>query len=729
MAEFRETSGHQAAQIAAPDRERQLRLVTTNNVPVAIAHCDTDARYKFVNKYYAERHGLMPEQVVGRRVPEVVGENAWATYEPYFHECIAGKAIEFELEINLSFRPNQWQFVRCCYEPEWRDGKVIGLVAIITDITDLKHAAQRLHASEVTFRQLVENSPFGIYVVDADFRIVHLSAGAENAFKNVRPTIGCDLAKALRCIWPEPFASDVIGRFRHTLDTGEPYRAAATVEQRRDTGAVEAYDWQIERLTMPDGRFGVVCHFYDFSERQKYEDALRQSEETFRAMFDVSSVGKIEVEPESGRFLRANAAMCKFLAYSEEELLARTVYEVTCPDDLDYDRELCQRLDAGETDVFDVEKRYIRKDGSMVWARTTVNVIQDAFGRPLRHTAVIQDLSARKQAERDLQASKDRLQLAFDATQLGWWQFDPVSGMGRGDTRAQEIFDIAADGATNEEFMKRVHPDDVEKVQTGMQAVFDPANLKPLSVEYRVRRGDGKFRWVENHGLAYFEGAGRERRAVSLVGTVQDITERKEREEKEHLLMREINHRAKNMLSVVNAIAHQTATRSPDDFVECFSERIQALSANQDLLTRNEWKGIEIADLVRAQIAHFVDLIGSRIAIQGPTLSLNPASAQAIGLALHELVTNAGKYGALSTERGRVDIHWGTTDGDTFTMCWTEREGPPVTEPKRRGFGSMVIETMAERSMDGVVNLDYAPSGLTWRLTCPAANALEPREV
>jgi PAS domain S-box-containing protein len=389
---------------------------------------------------------------------------------------------------------------------------------------------------------------------------------------------------------------------------------------------------------------------------------------------------------------------------------------------------LCRRLDAGETDVFDVEKRYIRKDGSMVWARTTVNVIQDAFGRPLRHTAVIQDLSARKQAERDLQASKDRLQLAFDATQLGWWQYDPVSGMGRGDARAQEIFDIAADGATNEEFMRRVHPDDVEKVRTGMQAVFDPANLKPLSVEYRVRRGDGKFRWVENHGLAYFEGAGRERRPVSLVGTVQDITERKEREEKEHLLMREINHRAKNMLSVVNAIAHQTATRSPEDFVECFSERIQALSANQDLLTRNEWKGIEIADLVRAQIAHFVDLIGSRIAIQGPTLSLNPASAQAIGLALHELATNAGKYGALSTERGRVDIHWGTTDGDTFTMSWTEREGPPVTEPKRHGFGSMVMETMAERSMDGVVNLDYAPSGLTWRLTCPAANALEPRE-
>src|SRR5262249_9314494 len=173
--------------------------------------------------------------------------------------------------------------------------------------------------------------------------------------------------------------------------------------------------------------------------------------------------------------------------------------------------------------------------------------------------------------------------------------------------------------------------------------------------------------------------------------------------------------------------AHQTAARNPEDFVERFSERIQALSANQDLLVRNEWNGVEIADLVRAQLAHFADLIGSRIAMRGPKLRLNPASAQAIGLALHELPTNAGKYGALSTDAGRVDVSWGS-DGDTLTMSWTERDGPPVSAPKRRGFGTIVMEAMAQRSVDGKVALDYAPSGLTWRLTCPAANALEPGE-
>jgi PAS domain S-box-containing protein len=463
------------------------------------------------------------------------------------------------------------------------------------------------------------------------------------------------------------------------------------------------------------------------AKRQATEDLLRDSEARFRAMFEVSSVGKVETECETGRFLAANDAMCKLVGYSEAELLATNAWDITHPDERDRDREPIRRLLVGEVPVFDVEKRYIRKDGTPVWVRVTANVIRDESGRPLRSMAVIQDLTTRKQAEQELQASRDRLQLAFDATQFGWWQYDPVQRRLSGDERANEIFDVPKEGETVEEIeKKRVHSNDVERVHAAFQASIDPADPKPLAIEYRIRRDNGEVRWVENHGLAYFEGTGSERQVVGFVGTVQDITERKEREEKEHLLMREINHRAKNMLSVVDAIAHQTVARSPEDFVERFSERVQALSANQDLLVRNEWKGVEVEDLVRAQLAHFADLIGTRIAVHGPRLRLNPSSAQAIGLALHELATNAGKYGALSTDGGHVDVGW-ETDGTTFTMRWTERGGPQVSAPGPRGFGTVVMESMAERSVGGAVNLDYAPSGVTWRLTCPAANALEPQ--
>jgi two-component sensor histidine kinase len=244
-----------------------------------------------------------------------------------------------------------------------------------------------------------------------------------------------------------------------------------------------------------------------------------------------------------------------------------------------------------------------------------------------------------------------------------------------------------------------------------------------LAAELTNRAVGGLSIWV-TAGIAYSFVRHRLMLGRANEALQAEIIERKQYEEKERLLIREINHRAKNMLTVVDAMARQTAATSPEDFVEHFSARVQALSASQDLLVRNEWKGVEIEDLVRAQLAHFADLIGSRIAMQGPKLRLKPAGAQAVGLALHELATNAGKYGALSVDTGRVDVCW--ADAETFTISWTEREGPPVSPPQRRGFGTIVMGTMAESTVNGKVHLDYPASGLTWRLSCPAANALEP---
>src|SRR5258706_2527733 len=257
-------------------------------------------------------------------------------------------------------------------------------------------------------------------------------------------------------------------------------------------------------------------------------------------------------------------------------------------------------------------------------------------GKVVGLVAATINITGLKRAEEDLKASKDRLQLALNAAQLGWYQYDPHHRVFSGDTRAQEIFDFADNEAAKDEIMKLVHPDDLERVPAALEAALNPVDPRRSATEFRLRRAEGEVRWVETLGLAYFEGDGRERRAVSFVGTVQDITERKkreeerrEREEKEHLLMREINHRAKNMLSVVDAIAHQTVARNPEDFVERFSERIQALSANQDLLVRNEWQGVDVEELVHAQLAHFAGLIGSRIAVQGPNSGLMAAPPQA----------------------------------------------------------------------------------------------------
>jgi PAS domain S-box-containing protein len=211
---------------------------------------------------------------------------------------------------------------------------------------------------------------------------------------------------------------------------------------------------------------------------------------------------------------------------------------------------------------------------------------------------------------------------------------------------------------------------------------------------------------------------------LMVLAVVRDITERKREEAHLQLLMREVNHRVKNILSVVQAIANQTVASSLDEFISRFIPRIQSLSASHGLLVKSAWKNVRLAELVCSQLAHFEDLLNTRIAVNGPDLRITASAAHAVGLALHELATNAAKYGALSTATGHVDIGW-HVDGDLFTMSWSEREGPPVTPPARQGFGTMVIDSLVKESLGGEVQLDFAPAGLAWRVTCPAMNVLE----
>ncbi len=287
----------------------------------------------------------------------------------------------------------------------------------------------------------------------------------------------------------------------------------------------------------------------------------------------------------------------------------------------------------------------------------------------------------------------------------------------------KQLFGIPPeDVMTYARFLAAVHPDDREHTDRDVRACLESRGQAVHDAEYRTLWPDGTVRWIHGKGnVAFADG-----KPVRMAGIAFDITKRKEHEERERLLVREMNHRVKNILTVVDAIARWTVAENPEDFAKRFSERIRALSANQDLLFRNEWKGVDVEELVRAQFSHFADLIGCRIILDGPKLRFNTAGAQAIGLALHELATNAGKYGALSADRGRVDLRWNFSD-NAFTMSWTEREGPSVFRPKRRGFGVTVIEKIAASNLGGTVDLDYAPSGLTWCPTCPAGNALERR--
>ena len=207
------------------------------------------------------------------------------------------------------------------------DGSVREWVGMCIDVTDRKRDEEQLRHNHQTFFSLVRNAPFGVYVVDADFRLSQLSAGSRKVFSNVQPLIGRDFAEVLRIVWPEPFASEAIARFRHTLATGEPYRAAETIEQRGDVDEVESYDWKIERITLPDGRLGVVCYFYDMTERDRAEAAIRASEQRFSAAFRANSV-PLSILTIEGRYLEVNDAMLAHSGYRREQVIGRNTADL-----------------------------------------------------------------------------------------------------------------------------------------------------------------------------------------------------------------------------------------------------------------------------------------------------------------------------------------------------------------------------------------------------------------
>ena len=268
------------------------------------------------------------------------------------------------------------------------------------------------------------------------------------------------------------------------------------------------------------------------------------------------------------------------------------------------------------------------------------------------------------------------------------------------------------------------HPDHVDRVVERIQHSWDTG--EPWEDLFPLRRADGVFRWFLSRANPLRDEDGN---VILWCGTNTDITDELEAKNRIALLIREVNHRSRNMLSTLKAMVNRSSADTAEELAQSLHRRITALASNQELLDGGDWSGARIDAIVEAQLAHIDDAARERVRLDGSDdLTIKAAQAEALGLAIHELATNAEKYGALSDESGSVMVEWSRTTDEAgeemLHISWTETGGPAVTEPTRTGFGTTLITRNMEHVFGGKVSLDYADSGLSWRALCPASDCL-----
>jgi PAS domain S-box-containing protein len=355
---------------------------------------------------------------------------------------------------------------------------------------------------------------------------------------------------------------------------------------------------------------------------------------------------------------------------------------------------------------------------SVIWPNTWVEV--RAFPTEDGGIGVsFRDVTEARRAEEALRRSERRYRFLIDATTAVVWTMPP-SGEYEGDIPGWQAFTgQSLAEARGQGWLTAIHPDDRAATRAAWSEAI--ATGEPYTMEHRVRRADSAYRIMVAQGIPI---RGCDGSIEEWVGIHTDVTDARLNEQHQRLLIGELNHRVKNLLTTVQSIASQSlrSAPSPEEARDAFSARLHALSRVHDVLTRERWDGADLADVVANAIEPYDDGAKSRFSCSGPSLRLVPKPAQSIAMALHELSTNAVKYGALSSDAGRVAIRW-RIDGPTLHLSWTESGGPPVTPPVHRGFGSKLVERGLAAELEGTARLAFEPGGVVCEIVAPLAVA------
>lgn len=470
----------------------------------------------------------------------------------------------------------------------------------------------------------------------------------------------------------------------------------------------------------------------------------RPSNDPFAAAVRTTRMPMLITDPHQpdNPIVFVNDAFSKLTGYERDEILGHNCRFLQGPgtnkDDVARIRNAIARKEAIEVDLLNY-----RKDGSSFWNRLLISPVFDEEGE-VRHFFASQfDVSPDRRRYSELQhshgemesevekrmldltASEGRMRFILDSANMGIWTLDLHSQRLIASDHCKENFGRSpGDGFTYQDLQAAIDPRDLTRwAATVGKAIEERSDFR---IEYRIKTPVGEERWVEVRGQVDLDATDQ---PSSMAGISLDITERRQAEEHRKLLARELNHRVQNSLAMAQSVFAQSlrSASTLEQAREIAFGRIQALSTAQNLLTKDGFTSASIRDVVEQTLAPFD---GGHVRMAGPKILLSAKAVSALSLALHELATNASKYGAMTTERGSVTISWDIEQGESPQMRfhWSEMDGPPVSPPSRRGFGSRVMEDAIAVELGGKASVDYRPGGILYEIVAPIARMEEGSE-
>jgi PAS domain S-box-containing protein len=456
--------------------------------------------------------------------------------------------------------------------------------------------------------------------------------------------------------------------------------------------------------------------------------AARDGEARMRSLLrSASDYAIIETDPD-GRITFWNSGAESLLGWTQQEALGRNAAMIFTPEDRDAGEPARERDDALANERSDSERWHVRKDGSRFYAHERVIVSSDAERK--RFLKILRNRSEEHATQEARYASEEQMRLILDSA------------------TDYAIFTINRDGIVttwNPGAERLLGYRDSEIVGRNGRVVFTPEDRESGEPEKEISRAlnHGRAqdeRWHMRKDGSRFWGSGlmlplKAEGVPGLLKIMRDETARHRADEMNKLLIGELNHRVKNTLALVQAIASETLRGcvAEREILEAFDSRLSALANSHDILVRESWEGASLAEVITRALMPFMPggHVADRLVIDGPDVRLSPTSAVSLGMGFHELATNAAKYGALSVPTGKIEVSWTrqqAENGKELRLKWHERNGPPVSPPKKKGFGSRLIERTLAYELKGIADLDYAADGFRFEIRIPDTALQEHRD-